>query len=510
MSDPASAAAPRPSTASTLDAGASTAPPAAHHSAQPAPSSPSARRPAAQTGTGTGLRRSMEVRHLVMIALGGVIGSGLFLSSGYTIAQAGPLGAILAYLVGAAVAWMVMTCLGELAVAHPEPGGFHLWADRELGRAWGFTTAWLYWLCWAVAIGSEFTAAGALMQRWLPQVPVAAWCLVFTIVLFSLNALSARAFGESEFWFSLLKVAAVVLLIIAGAATVLGVNPLAEPASSGIGLQNLWTAQGLFPTGLSGVLVTVLAVFYSFSGTELIGIAAGETKDPSTAIPRAVRTAVLRLTIFFVGAIAVLALLIPFESAGVDESPFVTVLALSGIPYADDLMNLVVITALLSAGNSGLYSCTRLLHSLAAQGQAPAALALTTRRGVPLPALAVSMIGGLASLLSSVIAAGSLFLALVSIAGFAVVAVWIVIVAAQLAHRRRVRREGREDQLVYRSPAFPWLGRVTLVLLLASLVGVALDPAQRAALWFGVPFTAVCVAWCVAKEGTRALRPTAG
>src|SRR4029453_18151420 len=164
----------------------------------------------------TGLRRTMGPRHLIMIAMGGVIGSGLFLSSGYTISQAGPLGAVLAYLVGAFVVYLVMACLGELAVAYPVSGAFHIYAARSIGPATGFTTAWLYWLTWAVALGSEFTAAGLLMQRWFPGVDVWIWCFIFATVLFTLNAISSRVFGESEFWFALIKVAAVVGLIILG------------------------------------------------------------------------------------------------------------------------------------------------------------------------------------------------------------------------------------------------------------------------------------------------------
>lgn len=309
----------------------------------------------------------MESRHLVMIALGGVIGSGLFVSSGYTVSQAGPLGAILAYGIGAVVAYMVMSCLGELSVRHPVSAGFHVHATRYLGPAWGFATAALYWLCWAVALGSEFTASGILMQRWFPGVPVWVWCLVFATLLFTMNAISARVFAETEFWFSLIKVIAVLAMIVVGAAALIGIVPVST--GTDIGLDNLMTDNGLFPTGLTGVLVTVLAVFYAFSGTELIGVAAGEAKDPEKTIPRAIRTAVLRLTVFFVGAIIVIALIVPYETAGTDESPFVAVFDTVGLPFGADVMNFVIITALLSAGNSGLYSCARMLHSSAPRGR---------------------------------------------------------------------------------------------------------------------------------------------
>ena len=192
-----------------------------------ASSSPGSGPAESDLGPAPGLRRSMGPRHLVMIAMGGVIGSGLFLSSGYTISQAGPLGAVLAYLVGAFVVYLVMACLGELAIAYPVSGAFHIYAARSIGPATGFTTAWLYWLCWAVAMGSEFTAAGLLMQRWFPGIEVWVWCIVFASVLFALNAVSSRFFGESEFWFSIIKVGAIVVLIVFGGAALVGFHPLA-------------------------------------------------------------------------------------------------------------------------------------------------------------------------------------------------------------------------------------------------------------------------------------------
>lgn len=456
--------------------------------------------------TATGLKRTMEQRHLVMIALGGVIGSGLFVSSGYTIGEAGPLGAVLAYVLGALVAWMVMCCLGELAVAYPVSGGFHIYASRNLGQAWGFATAWLYWLCWAVALGSEFTASGILMQRWFPGISVWGWCLVFGILLFTLNAVSARVFGETEFWLSLIKVVAVLALIIVGAATIVGINPVADGPTPGLG--NFDTDAGLFPAGFGGMLVVTLGVFYAFSGTELIGVAAGEAKNPEKVIPKAIRTAVIRLTVFFVGAILVIAALVPYEDAGLDESPFVTVFDIAGISGMGDVMNFVIIAALLSAGNSGLFSCTRMLHSMAAEGQAPKAFLRTTKRGIPMLALCVSMVGGVASLLSSEIAPSSLYMILVSIAGFAVVAVWIAIAASQLSFRRRFLAAGGEIAgLHYRAPASRVLAWLSIIALVASLIGVGFDADQREALTVGFPFTVICLVYYRWRHGAGCFTP---
>ena len=458
----------------------------------------------------TGLRRSMGPRHLIMIAMGGVIGSGLFLSSGYTISQAGPLGAVIAYLVGAFVVYLVMACLGELAIAYPVSGAFHIYASRSIGPATGFATAWLYWLCWAVAIGSEFTASGLLMQRWFPDIEVWVWCLVFAAMLFGFNAFSSKFFGESEFWFSIVKVGAIIALIVFGGAALFGFHPLSESNNHPFLLENFNTSGGLFPNGFTGVLVTALAVFYAFSGSELIGVAAGETKDPAKNIPKAMRSTVIRLLIFFVGAIAVIAATVPFDQVGLDESPFVTVFSSVGIPFAADIMNFVIITALLSAGNSGLFSCARMLYSLADEGHAPRALKRLTRRGIPLIALSVSMVGGLASLVSSVAAPETVYLALVSIAGFAVVGVWMSITASHFFHRRAfVRNGGRVEDLAYKAPLFPLVPILAFTLCLVSLVGIAFDPSQIAALYFGVPFVAACYLFFHFRYGrkSRVKRP---
>ncbi|MCF3138669.1 amino acid permease [Paenarthrobacter sp. AR 02] len=444
----------------------------------------------------TGLRRSMGPRHLIMIAMGGVIGSGLFLSSGYTISQAGPLGAVIAYLVGAFVVYLVMACLGELAIAYPVSGAFHIYASRSIGPATGFATAWLYWLCWAVAIGSEFTASGLLMQRWFPDVEVWVWCLVFAAMLFGFNAVSSKFFGESEFWFAIIKVGAIIALIVLGGAALFGFHPLSDSGNHPFLLENFNTSGGLFPNGFTGVLVTALAVFYAFSGSELIGVAAGETTDPARNIPKAMRSTVIRLLIFFVGAIAVIAATVPFDQVGLDESPFVTVFSSVGIPYAADIMNFVIITALLSAGNSGLFSCARMLYSLADEGHAPKALKRLTRRGIPLVALSVSMVGGIASLISSVVAPETVYLALVSVAGFAVVGVWMSITASHFFHRRAfVRNGGSVKDLAYKAPLFPLVPILAFALCLFSLVGIAFDPQQVAALYFGVPFVGACYAY---------------
>lgn len=278
----------------------------------------------------------------------------------------------------------------------PETGAFHVYAARYLGPATGYTVAWLYWLTWTVALGSSFTAAGFCMQYWFPQVPVWVWCVVFCAVIFALNVISTRFFAEGEFWFSLVKVITIIAFIILGGAAIFGIIPM-QDGSPAPGLRNI-TAEGWFPHGGLPILMTMVAVNFAFSGTELIGIAAGETENPHKVIPVAIRTTIARLIIFFIGTVFVLAALIPMQQAGVEKSPFVLVFEKVGIPYAADIFNFVILTAILSAANSGLYASGRMLWSLSNENTLPACFTKLTKNGVPLTAISVSMLGGVLAL----------------------------------------------------------------------------------------------------------------
>lgn len=439
------------------------------------------------------LKRTMKPRHLIMLSLGGVIGTGLFFNTGYIISTTGAAGTLLAYLIGALVVWLVMQCLGELSVAMPVTGAFHVYAARYIGPATGYTVAWLYWLTWTVALGSSFTAAGFCMQYWFPHVPVWIWSALFCVLIFSLNAVSTRFFAEGEFWFSLIKVATILVFIILGCGAIFGFIPMKDE-SSAPGLVNL-TREGWFPHGGLPILMTMVAVNFAFSGTELIGIAAGETENPHQAIPVAIRATIARLIVFFIGTVFVLAALIPMEVAGVEKSPFVLVFEKIGIPYAADIFNFVILTAILSAANSGLYASGRMLWSLSNEKTLPGCFARVNKNGVPLVALSASMIGGLLALLSSVIAPDTVFVALSAISGFAVVAVWLSICASHFVFRRRHIRSGKPlAGLQYRAPWYPLVPVLGFLLCLLACIGLAFDPDQRIALWCGIPFVALCYA----------------
>ena len=454
-------------------------------------------------------KRSMKARHLVMLSLGGVIGTGLFFNTGYIISTTGAAGTLLAYLIGALVVWLVMQSLGELSVAMPETGAFHVYASRYLSPATGYTVAWLYWLTWTVALGSSLTAAGFCMQYWFPQTPVWLWSLIFCVTIFLLNVISARFFAEGEFWFSLIKVITILAFIILGGGAVFGLIPMQDGTPAPF-FHNL-TASGWLPHGALPILMTMVAVNFAFSGTELIGIAAGETANPQKVLPLAIRTTVARLIIFFIGTVLILAALIPMEQAGIVKSPFVLVFEKIGLPWAADIFNFVILTAILSAANSGLYASGRMLWSLSNEGTLPRCFSRLTRRGIPLVAIAASMLGGLLALFSSIVAADTVYVALSAISGFAVVAVWLSICASHYAFRRRFQREGRAlSELKYRAPWFPLTPILGFALCLLACVGLAFDPAQRIALWCGLPFVAICYGayWLTQRKKRESAKET--
>ena len=254
------------------------------------------------------LKRAMSTRHLVMLSLGGAIGTGLFLGSGEVISQTGPIGAIIAYILGGAIAYMVMLCLGELAVHMPVSGSFGAYARKYISPSTGYMISWMYWLTWTATLGTEFTAAALLMQEWFPQISMWIWTLIFAVTIFGLNISSTRVFAESEFWLALVKVITVIAFIVLGLLAIFGLIPFHGAQTAPL-FSNL-TAQGWFPHGFLPIFTTMLIVNFAFSGTELIGVAAGETKDPAQNVPKAINAAIWRLLIFFVGTIIVISALL--------------------------------------------------------------------------------------------------------------------------------------------------------------------------------------------------------
>lgn len=433
-----------------------------------------------------GLKRDMKSRHLMMISIGGTIGTGLFVGSGQTISQAGPLGAILAYLVGGFIMYTVLLCLGELTVAMPVSGSFQSYASRFISPAAGFTTGWLYWINWAICIAADFTAAGIIANNWFPQVDTWMWCGIFAVALAALNIISVKAYGEAEFWFAGIKVSAIIAFIILGAGLMFGFHTPTNAMP--LGFANFHTEGGLFPKGFEAVFLTMIAVAYSFQGAELVGIAAGESSNPGKQVPRVIRGVTVRIILFYVLAMIVLTGTIPWEEASVLESPFAHVFGNMGIPYAKDIMSFVVLTSALSAGNSSLYACSRLLWSMAKEGLAPSWLGILNSRGVPVYGVLLTLACACMSLLTSEYAADTVYLWLMSSTGLTGCLIWVIIAWCQINFRKEFTRRGGDlSQLTFRTPFYPLTPALAIILNLGIIFSLYFDESQRIVLYTGIP-----------------------
>ncbi|MGY8526793.1 amino acid permease [Paracidovorax citrulli] len=410
------------------------------------------------------LQRKLRARHLSMIAIGGSIGTGLFVASGATIGQAGPGGALAAYLLIGVMVYFLMTSLGELAAYMPVSGSFATYGALYVEEGFGFALGWNYWYNWAVTIAVELAAAQLVMQYWFPETPGILWSALFLTLMFGLNAISVRGFGEAEYWFSLIKVVTVIAFIGVGTLMIFGIlrgNGPALPSA----LANLTIGDAPFVGGLPALIGVAMIAGFSFQGTELIGVAAGESAEPAKTIPRAVRQVFWRILLFYVLAIAVIGVLIPYtdpsllqanvQSIGV--SPFTLVFRNAGLAFAAGVMNAVILTAVLSAGNSGMYASTRMLYNLATEGRAPRIFARLTRNGVPMPALlATTAVGGLC-FLTSLFESKAVYLWLLSLSGMTGFIAWLGIAVSHYRFRKGwVMRGLPLERLPYRSPFFPY------------------------------------------------------
>jgi amino acid transporter, AAT family len=432
-----------------------------------------------------GLRRGLTPRQMTMIGLGGAIGTGLFLGSTLAISTAGPA-VLLCYAIGAVVAMVVAWSLAEMTVVHPTRGSFGAIAQSYLGGWAGFTTRWTYWLAQVVAIGGEAIAVGLYMQYWWEDLPVWVSAVVFSVALLGLNTLTVRWFGEAEFWFASIKVAAIIVFLILGAIYVI----FGLPDADATGLSNLTEHGGFVPNGIDGLWGAMIVVIFSFYGVEVISVTAAEARDPERSLPRAIRAMVARLTLFYIVAIAIVVTVVPWNQAGSQEgilaSPFVRVFDDAGIPTAGGVMNFIVLTAALSSMNANLYLTTRMAHSLAHDRLAPRLLGRVTRSGVPVPALSISAVGlGIAAFLSERSPEDAYFW-LFGIAIFGGLTVWMLILATLIAFRRKREALGLAPSPI-RLPGAPYtpaLGILALLVILLSAFEVDLSVAWKA----GVPY----------------------
>jgi GABA permease len=434
-----------------------------------------------------GLQAGLKRRHVTMIALGGVIGAGLFVGSGAVINQTGPA-AVLSYLLAGVLVVLVMRMLGEMAVANPSTGSFADYARLSLGDWAGFTTGWLYWWFWVIVLAVEAVAGAEIIQRWV-DIPIWASSLVLMLLLTLTNLASVRSYGEFEFWFASIKVAAIIAFIVLTLAFALGLT-------GGDGGFSHLTSDGFAPNGYGKVLTGVVIVIFAFVGAEIATIAAAESDEPRRAVARATNSVVGRVLVFYVLSVFLIVSILPWDSTKLGESPFVAALDLVGLPAAADIMNAVVLTAVLSCLNSGIYVASRMMFALAARGDAPRWTTKVNSRGVPARAILLATVVGYVSVIFAALWPETIFLWLVNSSGAVALFVYLLIAVSQLRMRARLEREDPEKLQVrmWGYPFLTWLAIAAIVVVIASMAFV---DDVRDQLWWSLGSLAVVLlaAW---------------
>ncbi|HVE08291.1 MAG TPA: amino acid permease [Paraburkholderia sp.] len=434
-----------------------------------------------------GLKRGLKNRHIQLIALGGAIGTGLFLGSASVLQLAGP-SMIVGYAIGGLIAFLIMRQLGEMVAQEPVSGSFSHFAFKYWGDFAGFLSGWNYWVLYVLVSMTELTAVGHYVHFWWPQVPAWLSALVCFVAINAINLANVKAYGETEFWFAIVKVAAVLGMILFGVWLLASGN--GGPQAS---VTNLWRDGGFFPHGLRGFLMTLAAIMFSFGGLELIGITAAEAAEPHKSIPKAVNQVLYRILIFYIGSLLVLLSLYPWSRVAAGGSPFVMIFAQIGSKVAANALNVVVLSAALSVYNSCVYANSRMLYGLAEQGNAPRALLRVDRRGVPYTAIGVSALAVFSCVIVNYLMPAEALDVLMALVVAALVLNWALISLTHLKARKAMLQEGQT--LVFRSPWFPvanWvcLGFIAVVLVILAMtpglnVAVMLMPVWLAAMWGG-------------------------
>ncbi|MFI6944385.1 amino acid permease [Streptomyces sp. NPDC050418] len=458
-------------------------PPSAPASVEDAPATGAADTdaPAAAGSDAAALHKGLKQRHLSMIALGGVIGAGLFVGSASAIAAAGP-SIIVAYAISGALVMLVMRMLGEMAAANPASGSFSVHAEKAIGPWAGFTAGWSFWFLLCVAVGLEGIGAAQIVHGWIPGVPEWAFVALFMLLFCVTNLISVRNFGEFEFWFATLKVLAIVAFLVIGVLAILGVLPGSDVKAPG--LSHLTGDGGFFPTGTEGLIVGLLASVFAYGGLETVTIAAAESEHPVKGVAKAVRTAMWRIALFYVGSMAVIVTLIPWNDPALasGKGSYVVTLEFLGLPAAGQIMNVVVLIALLSAMNANIYGASRMAGSLVSRRLGPPALGRISG-GVPRIAVIASSLFGFFSVLLSYWYPETIFAWLLNMIGAIILVVWFFIAAAQLRMRRKLQREAPE-KLVVKMWLFPWLTWVALAGMAVIFVLMAREEGTRIQLYY--------------------------
>lgn len=421
------------------------------------------------------LQRKLKSRHLTMMAIGGAIGTGLFVSSGSTISTAGPGGALAAFILVGIMVYFVMNSLGELSAFLPVPGAFDIYASKYVDPALGFALGWNYWYTTAITVPTDLVASTLIMKYWFPNVPSLLWSALFLGLLLILNILSVKAYGESEYWFAGIKVISIIVFLIIGVAMIFGII-----GGHAVGFSNFTQGDAPFHGGLLSIFSVVLVAGFAFQGTEVIATAAGETDNPSKNVPKAIRSIFWRILIFYVLTIFVIGLIIPYTDPNllktgvknVSISPFTLVLQRAGLAFAASVMNAVLLTSVLSAANSAMYASSRMLWALAKEGKAPRIFARLNRKGIPALALCTTATLGLASFLASLFGNGSVFIWLVNASALTGFIKWFGIAISHYRFRKAYVAQGRDlNKLPFKAKWYPLGPVITMLFFMVFILG---------------------------------------
>lgn len=428
----------------------------------------------------TELNRGLEERHITLMSLGAAIGVGLFLGSTTSIKLAGP-GIIVEYAIAGVIMFFIMRALGEMAIHKPVSGSFSQYAHDYLGPLAGYLTGWTYWFLWIVTCMAEITAVGIYMQYWFPDVPQWIWSLAALSIMATVNFLTVKAYGELEFWFALIKVITIICMIVMGALVIIfGIGNGGIPT----GFHNLWSHGGFFPNGIKGVLMALQMVMFAYLGIEMIGVTAGEVKNPEKNLAKAIDNVLWRILIFYVGALTVIMAIYPWNEIGLNGSPFVLTFKQLGIAPAAGIINFVVLTAALSSCNSGIFSTSRMLFNLAENKEAPEKFGRVTKNGVPGLAVIISSVVLLVGVLLNYVVPAKVFTWVTSIATFAALWTWAIILLAQLRFRKSLQSQ-EVAALKFKIPFYPLSSYISLAFLALVVIVMAFIPDTKIAVIVG-------------------------
>lgn len=423
------------------------------------------------------LNRGLKNRRVQLIAIGGAIGTGLFLGSGHSIALTGPA-ILFAYIITGIICFLMMRALGELLLSNTEYHTFIEFVQDYMGEKTAFVTGWTYWFCWISVAMADITAVGIYVKYWFPSIEAWIPSLITLIILLLMNLLTVKLFGELEFWFACIKVIAIIALIVLGLYFIL----TGQPTSVGVAsFSNLWSHGGWFPKGMDGFIQSFQMVVFAFAGIELVGLTAGETENPQKVIPKSINSIPVRIILFYVGALGVIMSIFPWDSVNPDRSPFVEVFLAVGIVGAASMVNFVVLTSAASACNSGVFSTSRLLYSLAKRNHAPGILEILTSKQVPANALFLSVLVICLVVALQYVVAEGVFVIISSVATFCFLYIWGIITICHMKFIRK--RPDLAAKSIFKMPLFPFLNYLVLAFFAFVIVTLAFNPATRVALF---------------------------